>query len=136
MKTTIKVEMEVELVNLKVSANVRYWEDGELDGESDERGLMPCRQGENWCPEINIETGQILNWEKGKTASIHYKVCDCCAWELIDNTGKSVLSGDGYVPGTLSPKEPGYGDYIIMDINSDGFIKDWEFVIDEFTELD
>ena len=36
------------------------------------------------------------------------------------------------MPSTLSPKEPGYGDYIIMDIDENGIIQDWDFNIDDF----
>jgi hypothetical protein len=32
----------------------------------------------------------------------------------------------------LSPKENGYGDYIIMDIDEFGFIKSWSVDLDEF----
>lgn len=37
-----------------------------------------------------------------------------------------VIDGDGYVPDFLCPKSEGYGDYIIMDIDSNGFIKNWD----------
>ena len=37
-----------------------------------------------------------------------------------------------YVPKMLSPKEEGWGDYIIMDIDPDGQIRDWKIILDEF----
>jgi hypothetical protein len=37
-----------------------------------------------------------------------------------------------YVPKMLSPKEEGWGDYIIMDIDTDGQIQDWVISFDEF----
>src|SRR5688572_19751454 len=118
MKTKIQQEVEVDLRILKVHANVRYWEDASVDGVDDEEGnLIPCRKGECWCPEIDIETGQILNWDKGKTASIHYKVCDEGVYTVIDDNERDVLEIEGYVPETMCPKGSGYGDYIIMDIN-------------------
>lgn len=139
MKVKIKKLVEVEVKTLVVKAEVRYWEDSEINGESDtENGdNIPCKIGYVWNPEIDIETGIILNWEKGKTADIHYKVCDCCGFELKDEKGNIVHSEeDGYVPETLSPKERGYGDYIIMDVDSDGKIKDWKFDIDDFIDND
>ncbi len=134
MKTTITVKKEVEVSLLQVNAGVRYWEDSEVNGELDtEQGEnIPCKKGDLWTPLIEIETGKILNWKQGTKAEIHYKVCDCCAWELLDDDRNTIIVGDGYVPDTLSPKEEGFGDYIIMDINEDGFIQDWKFNADDF----
>jgi hypothetical protein len=136
MKTTINVKTEVEIKTLHVSAKVRYWEDGTLNGKEDKDGEMPCRDGDNWCPIIDIDSGKILNWKQGTTAEIHYKVCDCCYWELKDEKGNTLTSKDGYVPGTLAPKEAGYGDYIIMDIDEDGLIADWDFDLEDFSAED
>jgi len=139
MKLTIKIEKEVEVKTLLVKAGVRYWEDSEINGTPDtEYGdNVPCKSGDLWMPHIEIETGKILNWKQGTTAEIHYKVCDCCGFELMDENGESVLSEeDGYVPETLSPKERGYGDYIIMDITTDGFIQDWKFDANDFIDTE
>lgn len=136
MKTIIKIEKEVELTILQVKAGVRYWNDSEVNGEPDtENGEnIPCKIGQLWSPEIEIETGKILNWKQGVKAEIHYKVVDCCGWELKDEKGEVVLStDDGYVPQTLCPKDRGYGDYIIMDIDENGMIANWSFDIDDFT---
>ena len=77
MKTKIKVLTEVEVTTIKVNAGVRYWEDTEVNGESDETGeMIPCREGDRWKPIINIDTGKIENWKQGVTADVHYKVCD------------------------------------------------------------
>jgi hypothetical protein len=133
----VKTEKEVEVKTLQVLAGVRYWVDSQINGEDDtENGeLVPCKFGELWKPEIEIETGKILNWKEGVKAEIHYKVCDCCGWELKDEKGEVVLSAeDGYVPDSLSPKEAGYGDYIIMDIDENGIIKDWNFDISDFQD--
>lgn len=122
---------------LIVKASVRYWEDSKINGVEDtENGdNMPCKQGDLWCPEINIETGIIENWEIGKSASIHFKVVDCCGWELVDLNGNVIKSQeDGYVPNSLSPAERGYGDYIIMNIDEKGQIGKWRFDISDFDE--
>ena len=56
---------------------------------------------------------------------------------LKDENGNIVhKEEDGYVPKTLSPKENGYGDYIIMDIDSEGKINNWKFDIDDFIDND
>jgi hypothetical protein len=136
MKTKIKVEQEVDVKVLSVSAGVRYWEDGEVNGESDtESGTMPCKKGEMWCPEIDIETGRILNWTEGVTARVHYKVCDAGVYILSDANGNTVSELEGYVPECMCPAENGYGDYIIMEIDAKGMIKDWSFGDSDISEL-
>lgn len=130
MKTKIKVEKEVNIKTIVVNAGVRYWEDSEVNGVEDEHGdLIPCRIDDRWKPIINIETGIITNWKKGVVANIHYRVCDDGSYFLKDDKGKTVFKKDGYVPSFMCPKENGFGDYIIMDVDADGKISDWD--IDE-----
>lgn len=127
--------MNIQKINVK--AQIQYWEDAEVNGVDDtENGdNIPCKQGELWCPVINVATGVIENWEIGKTAKVHYKVSDCCGWELLDENDAVIQSqDDGYVPKTLCPAERGYGDYIIMNINENGLIDKWRFDIDDFQE--
>ena len=128
----------MEFKKIKVKAHVRYWEDTTVNGIDDtEHGdNVPCKQAELWCPVINVATGIIENWEIGKAANIHYKVADCCGWELLDENNAVIKSQeDGYVPNTLSPTEKGYGDYIIMNIDEKGQIDKWHFDIDDFDEV-
>lgn len=128
MKVTLNLPQEFDAKYLQVKAHVRYWEDAEVNGQDDteEGDNIPCKVGEDWCPRINIDSGVIENWEKGKIADIHYKVCDECSFDIIDDKGESIFKQvDEYVPSILCPKEPGYGDYIIMDISEDGTIQDW-----------
>ena len=139
MKVEIKIKKEVDLKTLIVHAGVRYWEDAEVNGKEDTDGeLIPCKVGDTWKPIIDIDSGVITNWKQGTAAKIHYKVCDCCGWEILDNEGNILLSAeDGYVPGTLSPTESGYGDYIIMCVDENGKIEDWQFEVEDFiTEED
>lgn len=132
IETTQKIE--IELNHLLVQAHVRYWEDATVNGVEDEDGnLIPCRNGEMWEPVIDIETGVITNWEKGKEADIHYKVCDAGEYFLIDSNGKKVVKAKGYyVPDFLAINDDGFGDYIIMTVDINGKIKDWEFDIKPF----
>lgn len=130
MNVTIKVEKEVDIKYCQIKAQVRYWDDATVDGVEDTEGtLIPCREGELWCPLINIETGEIINWSKGVSAKVHYKVCDAGSYYLQDNDYVTHLSiEDDYVPNGLIPGE--YGDYIIMDIDMNGKIKQWKSRID------
>lgn len=126
MKATIMVEKEIEVKTLHVSAGVRYWEDATVNGVEDEDGsLIPCRNGDMWEPLIDVDTGVILNWKQGVVADVHYKVCDDGEYFLHDADGKRVLKyGDYNVP-SFFPGEH-YGDYLIMQINADGKIADWD----------
>lgn len=114
---------------LRVDAGVRYWEDATVNGEEDIDGSrIPRgdRGGGRWRPVIEVDTGRINGWPQGTTASVHYKVCDDGVYTLEAEDGTVIRSHDGYVPDCMCPKEPGYGDYIIMDIGPDGVIAGWD----------
>ena len=133
MKIRVTRTVDVEVRFLQASCAVRYWEDAEVNGVADEDGsLIPCRNGENWEPLIDLETGVILNWTKGKAADIHYKVCDAGEYALLDADKQVVMKIDGYVPEIMAPAENGYGDYVIMSVDADGRIDDWRAVLTEF----
>lgn len=110
---------------LLVQANVRYWEDARVNGVEDTEGtLIPFRQGDMWCPTIELETGIIVDWPSGTTASIHYKVCDAGEYFILDDNKNIVLKyKDYYVPDEfLCHGSSGYGDYIIFDVDVEGQI--------------
>jgi hypothetical protein len=137
MKVTLKVVKEFDAKYLVVEADVRYWEDAIVNGEEDSLGTkIPCREGNAWCPVIDVDTGQIINWTFGITASTHYKVCDAGIYELQTADNELIVRKDGYVPRCLSPKGNGYGDYIIMNIDENGMIDKWKFDVRCFTEED
>jgi len=132
MKAKFTVTKEFDVEYLFVEAGVRYWEDATIDGIQDEDGNIPCRDGDCWKPLININTGKIINWTQGVRANIHYKVCDNGTYKLLDANMELIKKIRDYVPKMLSPKEEGWGDYIIMDIDTDGQIQDWVISFDEF----
>lgn len=123
----IKVEQDVNLKTLHVEAKVRYWEDATVNGVEDEDGsLIPCREMDLWKPVIDLDSGKIINWKQGVPADIHYKVCDAGSYFLKDENGDIKLSiEDDYVPAIMCPEGSGYGDYIIMKVNEDGMIENW-----------
>lgn len=129
MKFLVTTEKEVDVKTLVVEAGVRYWEDADVNGEEDtENGdNIPCKNEGIWNPIIDFETGIIKNWEKGKTASVYYKVCDAGTYYLQDKDGNNVAEiVNDYVPDVLCPGDNGYGDYIIMEIDSTGQIQNWK----------
>ena len=136
MKIKLKIEKEYNVKLLQVDAEVRYYDDAEIDGVEDDKDnpQMPCVEGLNWKPLIDIETGVVLNWTPGVKAHIHYKVCDQGIYSLLDEKQNVIIKKDGYVPDILSPNGRGYGDYIQMNIDENGNIDNWKVDLDYFTE--
>lgn len=126
IKLTKISEYLVDAKSIRVSALVRYWDDAELNGEqcSEDITTFPMQNGERWEPLINIDSGSIYNWPKDTTANVHFKVCDQCGI-IIFSAVDVLFQDEGYVPDLLCPEGEGYGDYIIMKIDSDGIIKNW-----------
>jgi hypothetical protein len=112
---------------IEVDAGVRYWEDALLNGEADEAGRIPFKNGERWQPVIELATGRVLDWPEGTTADIHYKVCDDGLYWLLDEGRQRIAAWRGhYVPNEiLCVGDSGFGDYIILTIGADGLIADW-----------
>lgn len=113
---------------LEISAEVRYWEDTSVNGVEDVDGaLIPMRVGKWWKPVINLKNGQIQNWPDGVVANVHYKVCDQGEYWILDDTGQRILKyKSDYAPDDyLSQIDCGYGDYIILEVDGKGFLKDW-----------
>ena len=131
MEIELTVKKIFEVKTLLIDAGVRYWEDATVNGVEDEDGeLIPCRFGDRWKPIIDIETGIILNWEIDITAKVHYKVCDDGEYWLMDENDYQITKAKGYyVPDFLGDM----GDYIILEIDKTGLIKDWNFDIKPFT---
>lgn len=138
MKATVKIEKEVELKTLVVKAKVRYYEDAIVNGVEDIEGnLIPCKKDYMWCPIIDLDTGIITNWRKGVHANIHYKVCDAGCYYLQDADGNTILSIENdCVPAMMCPKDNGYGDYIIMEVDTSGQIANWNPSLSGFIEED
>jgi len=137
MKIELTITKEFDVKYLAVSAGVRYWEDSFVNGIEDKDGtLIPCRlsDDEYWKPIIDLDTGIIINWDKGIKAEIHYKVCDDGVYTLLDSNNNNIQEIDGYVPSIMCPKGSGFGDYIIMDIDENGLIDNFNVDLEEFNE--
>ena len=65
--------------------------------------------------------------------------CDCVLYDIntdqtsniglsftTDKDGNIIVEHEGYVPSIMCPEDEGYGDYIIMNIDENGFIQGWE----------
>ena len=157
MKVTIKEKIELEVKYIEVDTEVRYWEDTYVNGVPDidfyeSKGvgtpIIPCavqvKEVPNgciysdhwrWRPIINVEDGKIINWVKGVQARVHYKVCDGFSCTIKDVEGKVIIQYEDYAPKFMCPSDEGYGDHIIMDIDENGFIQEWQSsLVQEFIE--
>ena len=103
------------------------FEDAEVNGEDDDENEpnIPCYEGGRWNILIDIKTGKVLNWKQGVEARIYYKVVDEGVYTMYDNSMRKVDEYEGYVPDLMSLDDEGYGDYMNLTINEDGFIEDW-----------
>lgn len=125
---------------LYVRAHIRHCEDASVNGSNDisdenmKLGIvakMPCmtiagkEKEYYWTPIIDMTTGQIINWKKGTTAITYYKVVDECALMYENPDGVRTEGDEDYVPEFLCPDDIGYGDYMYMTIDADGFIQGW-----------
>lgn len=116
-------------VRLIVSAEVRYWEDAEINGviDTEDGQKIPLKKGNLWKPVIDLQTGRVIDWPQGTTADIHYKVCDQGEYWLEDANGKRMKKRGHYVPDELlAVGDDGYGDYIILKIDENGMIEGWK----------
>lgn len=135
-----RIAQEVDVKYLAIDVQPRYWEDADVNGveESDDDPKIPLKRASgDWELVIDLETGKISDWPEGITANVHYKVCDAGTYSLLDKDGLVVRRlEEVYVPKMLCPKEDGYGDYIIMDINVDGTIDGFEADLRPFEKSD
>lgn len=128
------ISCEYEAHTLEIDAYFRYpedasyWDENDIEHECDnENPEIPCFDGHNWKPIIDINTGKILNWDKPYAAYVFGKICDefCCKVKGIN--GEVLIDYEGYVPDCMAILSNGFGDYIDMMVNSDGIIQDWNF---------
>lgn len=133
MKLKLKIEKEFDVKFLQVEAGVRYWEDADVNGVEDTDGaLIPCRDGDDWKPLIDVNTGIIQNWTPGVKADIHYKVCDDGKYTLLDENNNVIKSVEDYVISDLTSDS----DYIILTIDETGKIEDWNPTFEDFEQED
>ncbi len=118
---------------LNIDAGVRYWNDSCINGneDADDDPKMPFAikikdSKWRWRPIIEVEQGKIVNWPTYIYAAINYKVCDDFYCAGVDENGVVLAEYGGYVPTIMSPDGGGWGDYIIMHVNAEGIIENWD----------
>lgn len=131
MKVTVYKPVELEIHTVRIEVKLHddvseslpkhlFNDDGELD-------LL-----------IEVDTGKVVSWQGSEPVNIHDKVCDNGVYTLFGSDGLEVVKIDNYyVPNKLIPGD--YGDYINLEINSDGFVTNWPkypSVLEFFPEKD
>jgi len=135
MKGTISREVDLERLN--IYALPVSWANTLVNGVNDtpDGNNIPCKFGVTWCPVIEIDTGRIINWKKGTTASIHYKLPGALGYEVADEYEEIIVDTIvSSVPKTLSIGTNSYKNTIIMDIDENGVIANWNFKWEEFAD--
>jgi hypothetical protein len=138
MSFEVSIKKKAPVTTLVASMEVRYWEDAEVNDVEDDptNPVIPLRKGNLWNITVDLATGKIKDWPQGTTAITHYKVCDAGIYALLDADGTEVVRKADYVPSMLAPGGRGYGDYVILMINADGIIEQWEPDLSYFDEDD
>lgn len=84
--------------------------------------------------EIDVETGQVLNWPKNSPFDFYdKKIVDEGEYILLDENDEVIAEYGGYVAACIG--ENGWGDYLEFEIDSASNIPGWEFTqehLDEF----
>lgn len=148
-------DITVEMVKyVKFHIGVYYWEDCYIENyDADESGVnIPFIHHGYWDFMIDIDNGRILGWaeeaEKKCPGSdyikTYFKVCDMVWREMLDTNMKPLHEEYRYyAPKILDFNDGdghyGFGDYVKLDIKSDGTIEGWpkdnlEFFINDLIQ--
>ena len=126
MKATVMKPVELDIRSIALDLPV-YYDDEDMPLE------FPHRDGNRWCVEVLIDSGQILNWPEGVEHDLYMKVCDGGTYILLDADDEEAGAiRENYVPHGVVPGA--YGDYVHLEIGGDGVIKNWpsEPSVEEF----
>jgi hypothetical protein len=117
MKFTVTRPTEVDIKYVVIDVPVKY-DDEDMPND------FPFRAGDQWRVAVEIETGRIIDWPHGVSHDLYMKVTDGGSYILLDEQQNEVACiVEDYVPHGVVPGE--YGDYIEMDIDENGIIKNW-----------
>ena len=147
MKTITIIEPS-DVKYLRIDVGPRYWEDASIKFEDKweddieyneqkkgEKPKMPfavyCEEcakrckGDSyrWQITIDLENVKVLEWPQGVEARVFYKVCDDGTYYLLDGDKNVLKEVNCYVPDMLSYIDNGYGDYIDMYVDGEGYLK-------------
>lgn len=118
MKFKRWIQEEVEV------ASIRFWVAADDLDENEFPREFQGWKGDMLHMEIDLKLGLVKDWPIGETGELHLKVVDSGTYELMGPDGKVVARRENeYVPNDIIPGS--YGDYIEMEIEQDGVVRDW-----------
>ena len=124
MKITINRPEIVYVEYLQIEVKIAKWHYCII---SDNSSIVPCMVDNCWKPIIDVETGIITNWVQGVTVKMNCWIEEG-EYYLLSADKKPVFGYYGFVPAILSgAKVDDSVDYIGMDIEANGHIKNWVF---------
>ena len=85
----VKLLQKISMTKIQLNVTVLSWNDAMVDGIEDTNGdLIPSKSwgGDRWIPIIDIDSGVIVNWNKGTTAEVHYKIKENGEYILKDRS--------------------------------------------------
>ena len=168
MKVKVVKPVDLDLKYLKAKFGVRYWVDCKYskdngqtwidsDDDSEEADAavvtdMPFVVPEKdrwgttnyWVITIDLDEGKVINWPKDFMISTNFKVCDDGEYIFLDENKNELINitkeyDQYYVPDFLALEDDGYGDYVYLDIDSEGNINNADLmrerIVDYFNEM-
>lgn len=119
------VRQEVDFNVLEVMVPIRDREGFIINGvECEDGSLVPFSEGDNWCPRIDLDEGEVIGWPSNAEADIQAYVGDAGSYYLIDECEGYMESFEEVaVPRMLSG---GTRNSIVMKIDKDGKIANWK----------
>lgn len=114
MKLVVPVPTEIEVDAIRCVLPVRYVEE-EMSSD------FPGRIGNVLTLVLELDTGRVRGWPTTATEKhwLHVKIADTGSYYLLSGASIVARREDDYVPGFITG---GYGDYLIMTVESDGHV--------------
>lgn len=114
---------------LVLDAFVTNWDGCLVNGAIAAVGKVPLSSDLKWRLMIHPDTGGIVDWPKGVTASIRCRVHPSSSVTISDVANNAPLrwAAKGLPPGMFCAQVagPDTGEHIVMDIDAKGFIANW-----------
>lgn len=147
MKIKVKKIVEVDITSMKAYLIQDWWDGAEIAFNNSDNYVEVEEDGSNlpmlvpvtdeittnkylqkykaFILDIDLSNGKVKNWQQGISMKIYWKIVDQGIYEYYDENNQLFFSYEGYVPDELAIEDDGYGDYVILNINKDGFIENW-----------
>lgn len=116
MKAIIAARREVEIATVMIRIPVRY-------GDDNMPYDFPLRNGDEWRAVVDIDTGKLHDWPKGKSATLSMGVCGGGAYSLYNKSGSKLAVIANHIPHGVIPGEG--NNYIRLSIDGNGVILNW-----------